>query len=256
MGKINNRESFRVVQTVLLVLFIATTSFLFIEDVYADERDEILELVNEERAKHSLQPLKMDKDLEKAAKIRNDEIMTVFSHTRPNGSKFFTVSHKAKSENLAAGQKTPKEVVSAWMESPGHRKNILNPDSTIIGISYKKTNTGYKNYWVQLFGAGKSKKITIEKVNGVKVESTNNQVTLRWNKQTSPRITGYKISQYNFKTKKYQLLKKITNSSVGGLIVTGLKSSTNYKYQIKSYRVIDKKVIYSAPSRITARTKN
>jgi len=262
--KIN--KSFRIFKAVLLILFLATASSLFIEDVYADECDEVLELVNEERAKDSLPPLRMDEDLKKAAKIRSEEVTIVFGHTRPDGSKFFTVSPKVKSENLAAGQKTPKEVVSAWMKSPGHRKNILNPKYTTIGINYKKTDTGYKNYWVQVFGSEKPKKIQVvsekpkeiqvEKISGIKVERRQNQISLKWDKQVSSKVSGYEIFVYSSKNKKFQLLGKITNPNISSLILTGLKSSTTYKYQIKSYKVIDRKVYYSTPSKISVRTKN
>jgi hypothetical protein len=270
----NINKSFRIVQTLLVILFIATISTSFVEEVYADECNEVLDLVNKERTVRSLRPLKLDKDLNKAASIRNNEVTAIFSHTRPDGSKFFTVSSKVKSENLAAGQKTPKDVVFAWMNSAGHKKNILNPNYTIIGISYKKTDANYKTYWVQLFGSAKtesvknrsiknesvkngstkSKAIYLEKVSGIKVESKKDQIVLKWNKQES-KTTGYHISIYNSKTKNYQLLKKIAKYNTNNLIITGLQSSKTYKFQIKSFKVINKKTYYTSPSTITARTK-
>ena len=245
-----------ILKTILLVLFITAASFSLVESVYADECSEVLRLVNEERAVYSLQPLTEDKDLIKAANIRNKEIRIVFSHTRPDGRKFFTVSPKANGENLAAGQKTPEKVVSAWMNSPGHKKNILNPNFTTIGISYKQTTTGYKTYWVQLFGMTKAKKIYLEKVSGIKAESKKNQITLMWNKQTPSKATGYQVFIYNSKTKNYQLLKKINKYYLNKLMITGLQSSTTYKYEIRSYKVINEKTFYTSPSRITVRTKN
>lgn len=247
---------FKIVQKLLLISFIATIPFMFVENVYADECSEVLKLVNEERAAHSLQPLKMDKDLKKAAKIRSKEVTTVFSHTRPDGSRCFTVCSKANAENLAAGQKTPEKVVTAWMNSPGHRKNILNPNYSIIGISYKKTDNGYKTYWVQLFGGKKTKKIYLEKVSGIKAESKKNQITLKWNKQTPSKATGYQVFIYNSKTKNYQLLKKITKYSTNTLIIKGLQSSTVYKYKIRSYKVINGKAYYTTPLTVAVGTKD
>ncbi|MDR2967088.1 MAG: CAP domain-containing protein [Methanobacteriaceae archaeon] len=245
----------RLFQTLLLVLIIATPSFLFVEEVYANESSEVLKLVNKERAAYSLQPLIMDKELTKVAEIRCEEIKILFSHTRPDGTRGLDISPKANGENLAIGQKTPKEVVSAWMKSPSHRKQILNPNFTIIGISHKKTNTEYKNYWVQLFGKVKTKKVYLEKVSGVKVESKKNQITLKWKKQNPAIATGYEIYTYNSKTKKHKLLTKITKYNTNSLIISGLKSSTTYKYQIRSYKVFNKKVYYGSSSAITAKTK-
>jgi len=199
------RRSLQISQIILLVFFISTLSVLCAEEVYADECSEILTLVNKERVAHSLNPLQLDKDLEKAAEIRGNEITIVLSHERPDGSRFSTVSPKAKGENLAGGHKSAEEVVIAWMESPGHRKNILNPRYTTIGISHIKTDTGYKNYWVQVFGKHEVEnkidtgnkvetknrvntkkikveakaKIYLERISAVKTESKKNQVTLR-----------------------------------------------------------------------------
>lgn len=250
-----NNRGFRIFQTALLILFIINV-FISVEVVFADECSEVLILVNKERAAHSVAPLKLDKDLEKAADIRSKEVTTVFSHTRPDGTRCFTVSSKANAENLAAGQKTPEKVVAAWMNSPGHRKNILNPRYTTIGISYIKKDTGYKTYWVQLFGGAKPKKIYLEKVSGIKAERKKNQITLKWNKQTITKATGYQIFIYNTKTKNYQLLKKITNSNTNSLTIKGLQSSTRYKYKLRSYKVINKKIFYTTPSIITVGTKS
>ena len=251
-----NIGSFRTIQVLLLILFIATLPFFLVEEVYADECDEVLNLVNEERTARSLQPLKLDKDLEKAANIRSKEVTVLLDHTRPDGSICFTVSSKANAENIAAGQTTPERVVDAWMNSPGHRKNLLNPKYTTIGIGYEKTNSKYKTYWVQLFGGKQTKKIYMERVNGIKIESARTQMTLTWKKQTISQTTGYEISIYNPKTKNYQLLKKISNNVANGLIITGLKSSTSYTYKIKSYKVVNGKTYYTTPSIKTAKTKN
>lgn len=92
----------------------------------------------------------------KAADMRNNNY---FSHTSPTygtpGEMLirFGVDWTAYGENIAAGQRTPQEVMNAWMDSPGHRENILNPDFTYLGVGYVPGNTesDYATYWVQLF---------------------------------------------------------------------------------------------------------
>lgn len=119
---------------------------------------QVVNLVNIERAKHGLSPLAIDTGLEKAALVRAREIQVSFSHTRPNGTSFATaikeagVSYRRCGENIAWGQKSPEAVVTAWMNSSGHRANILSPDFTRIGIGYR-TNASGTPYWVQLFAS-------------------------------------------------------------------------------------------------------
>lgn len=116
---------------------------------------EILALVNEERAKVSARPLRLAEDMLQAADIRAKELTTKFSHTRPNGRSYFTVLKKqggGVGENIAAGAASPKAVMELWMNSTGHRKNILDPHYKELGVGYTyKKDTEYKHYWVQLF---------------------------------------------------------------------------------------------------------
>lgn len=115
----------------------------------------VVELVNAERAKVNLPALTMSEDLNKAAQIRAVETTKSFSHTRPNGKSFSSVlsenniSFRGAGENIAWGQKTPEAVVNAWMNSKGHRANILNKNYTSIGIGYHLN--GSTPYWSQLF---------------------------------------------------------------------------------------------------------
>ena len=116
---------------------------------------EVLRLVNAERAKVGALPLKLAKDLSASAYVRARELPYKFSHTRPNGSKCFTampqIGHML-GENLAGGQKTPKDVVQAWMDSKTHRDNMLNKTFTELGVAYYyQANSKYKHYWVQHF---------------------------------------------------------------------------------------------------------
>ena len=117
--------------------------------------EQVVELVNAERAKVNLPALTMTTRLNEAALVRAKETVQSFSHTRPNGSSFSTVlkengiSFQGAGENIAWGQRTPEQVVNAWMNSEGHRANILNPRYTSIGVGYYLN--GATPYWAQLF---------------------------------------------------------------------------------------------------------
>ncbi len=116
---------------------------------------EVVRLVNAERAKEGLSALKSDSTVQSAAQVRAQEIVSTFSHTRPNGSSCFTaleaagVKYSGAGENIAYGQKSPEDVVNAWMNSPGHRANIMNKNFTTIGVGCYKSGNTY--YWSQFF---------------------------------------------------------------------------------------------------------
>ncbi len=116
----------------------------------------IVELVNQERAKAGLNALTLNMNVTKAAQVRAVECQTLFSHTRPNGTSFATalkeagVSYRGAGENIAWGQKTPEQVMQGWMNSAGHRANILNARYTSIGVGHHRNASGV-NYWTQLF---------------------------------------------------------------------------------------------------------
>ena len=117
---------------------------------------QILDLVNTERAKAGLAPLTLDIQLCNAAQIRAEEQFTLFSHSRPNGSSYRTVldengiSYMGCGENVAYGYRNPQAVMEGWMNSEGHKANILQPKFTHIGIGYYVGPNGY-HYWSQLF---------------------------------------------------------------------------------------------------------
>ncbi len=116
----------------------------------------ITELVNEHRAAAGLAPVTYSAKLSEAAQVRAVEIEKSFSHTRPDGRYFSTVfaehgiSYRYAGENIAWGQKSPEEVVSAWMNSAGHRANILNAKFKELGVGYRQNDRGV-NYFTQLF---------------------------------------------------------------------------------------------------------
>jgi len=111
---------------------------------------EIVSDVNAERAKYGLQPLSVDPALVGAAAIRANEIVSKFSHTRPDGTSWSTVSGSALGENIAKGHNSAYRVMAAWMSSDGHRANILRESFGSIGVYALKVNGVI--YWVQLFG--------------------------------------------------------------------------------------------------------
>jgi uncharacterized protein YkwD len=116
---------------------------------------EVLRLVNRERSRYGLPAYTTTQPLTSAANQRAKEITTNFSHTRPNGSSFFTVLRefgvpfRAAGENIAYGQRTPQEVVNTWMGSAGHRRNILSSRFTKMGVGVNQS--GGRNYWTELF---------------------------------------------------------------------------------------------------------
>ena len=118
--------------------------------------EQIVKLVNAERAKEGLPAVQLDAQITAAANIRAREIVQQFAHTRPNGSSFYTVlkengiSDRGCGENIAYGQRSAEEVMDGWMNSSGHRANIMNKNYKNIGVGYYQDARGVK-YWVQLF---------------------------------------------------------------------------------------------------------
>ena len=113
---------------------------------------QVVEIVNREREKQKLAPLEIDESLMKSCDTRAKEIATKYSHTRPDETSCFTVietPYRAAGENIAYGQKDAKTVMDGWMNSKGHRENILSADYTHIGVGCYERNK--QLYWVQLF---------------------------------------------------------------------------------------------------------
>ncbi len=119
---------------------------------------EVLRLVNEERTSRGLSPLSYSQELAKVAYSHSKDMAdrNYFSHNTPEGLSPFDrmknagISYKSAGENIAAGQQTPEAVVDAWMNSDGHRANILNASYTKMGIGYVYGGS-YGIYWTQLF---------------------------------------------------------------------------------------------------------
>jgi len=119
---------------------------------------QVVDLVNKERAAAGLPALKVNTKLSAVAEKKAEDMRdkNYFSHTSPTyGSPFdmmrqFGVSYSTAGENIAKGQRTPAAVMDGWMNSPGHRANILNSSYTEIGVGYVTDSNG-NTYWVQQF---------------------------------------------------------------------------------------------------------
>ncbi|GAE35256.1 CAP domain-containing protein [Halalkalibacter akibai] len=120
-----------------------------------DLESQVIELTNVERRNNGLPDLQADASLSHVAREKSNDMQqnNYFSHTSPTyGSPFdmmrdFNVSYNSAGENIAQGQRSPQEVVQAWMNSEGHRANILNAEYTHIGVGYQQTG----HYWTQMF---------------------------------------------------------------------------------------------------------
>lgn len=120
---------------------------------------DVLNLVNNERTKNGLSALSWSTTCEGAANTRAKEIMSVYSHTRPDGSSWSTAcpipeTGGKSGENLNAGNAavSPETTVASWMASPEHRANILNPDFKHVAVGFVfDPNSQYKTYWSQYF---------------------------------------------------------------------------------------------------------
>jgi uncharacterized YkwD family protein/spore coat assembly protein SafA len=132
------------------VLNIPTTDSKVVE-----YENEVIRLVNEIRVKNGLKALTPDWELSRVARIKSQDMKdnNYFSHTSPvYGSPFemiknFGISYRSAGENIAKGQATPQAVVNAWMNSSGHRANILNSSYNTIGVGYVESG----KYWTQMF---------------------------------------------------------------------------------------------------------
>ncbi|MFG6150043.1 CAP domain-containing protein [Halobacillus sp. B23F22_1] len=116
---------------------------------------QVVDLTNEERAKQGLEPLELDVELSGVAKDKSLDMQqnNYFSHDSPtHGSPFdmmnaYGIDYTTAGENIAMGQTSPEEVVQGWMNSEGHRENIMNSSFTHIGVGHAEDG----NYWTQMF---------------------------------------------------------------------------------------------------------
>ena len=127
-------------------------------DAIKSIENQVITLTNQQRAKNGLKALTPDWELSRVARYKAMDMRdkNYFSHTSPTyGDPFtmmknFGIHYSWAAENIAAGQTTPQEVVNAWMNSSGHRANILSAKATYIGVGYAKGGS-QRYYWVQQF---------------------------------------------------------------------------------------------------------
>ena len=137
----------------------------YFDGTASEEVWDVLRLTNSERETQGLTWLTLNQDLTDGASTRANEIVTNFGHTRPNGESCFTVlneSYSSTGENIAAGQNSASSVVTAWMNSTGHRANILSGSFDKLGVGYTQNAAGtYQYYWVQMFGGTSNDTISL-----------------------------------------------------------------------------------------------
>ena len=233
---------------------------------------QVLEQVNKQRSKAGAGNLVMDEELLRVAMLRAAECKVFFGHNRPNGTACFTASDRMYGENIASGYKTPKAVMSGWMNSSGHKDNILNSSYKSIGIGCFRT--GGTIYWVQCFGFAKAKEASnpgncqntyqvslsasketkliktesiqdtsstenntdnplTTKVSGFKVKAGKKKLTLTWKKKAG--IDGYQIQVSTNKSFKGSQTLKVKSGAVNRVItkLNGKRLKANKKYYVR-----------------------
>ncbi len=126
-------------------------------DICLSYPSDLVAAINTYRNSYGLASLSEDSQLKQAAGIRCRELISSMSHTRPDGSSCSTIYAELGiypynwGENLAGGHYTASETATAWINSEGHRANILNPSFTKCGVAHISCSSGYRDYWVILF---------------------------------------------------------------------------------------------------------
>ena len=142
-------------------LVVISILLLFAGVAQADFESEVIELVNVEREARNLHPLSYNQELTVAARLHSQDMadQNYFNHTSLDGREFYEriidagYNYRNCGENIAAGYASPEAVVEGWMNSDGHRRNILDPDYCDIGVGYAAVaGNQYYHYWTQDFG--------------------------------------------------------------------------------------------------------
>ena len=146
---------FRFTKALVALVLVLVALFTTLTGALADKSSSVLDLVNQERKAAGLKNVTLSNDLNRVAELRAAEIAEKWSHTRPNGEEWKTafgdagVSASYRGENLAKGQYSADKVVEDWMDSDGHRSNILNKKFTKMGVASVVIDG--VTYWVQVF---------------------------------------------------------------------------------------------------------
>lgn len=156
---------------------------------------EVLAIVNEERANNGLDPLVMNESLLESAMQRAGECALNFSHTRPDSSSVFELNSLIYGENIAAGDTTAKGVMNTWMNSQGHKENILTKSFKTIGIGCVVHNGTY--YWTQCFGSSSDTADCAKPANSSSIQSVSFAID-----EFSDAVTG-NSTQFSSGSQKY-----------------------------------------------------
>lgn len=161
---------FRSAKTLAALGLVLVVLFSTFAGALADKSSDVLDLINKERKAAGLKTVKMNDDLNRVAQLRAAEIAEKWSHTRPNGEEWKTafadagVSASYRGENLAKGQYSAEKVVEDWMESEGHKANIMNKKFTKMGVASVVIDG--VTYWVQVFANDVKPSKSNSKTNG------------------------------------------------------------------------------------------
>jgi len=185
-------RSAKAMAALVLVLVVLFTTFA---SALADKSSDVLDLVNEQRKAAGLKSLSLNEDLNRVAQLRANEIVENWSHTRPNGEAWKTafaeegVSASYRGENLAKGQYSADAVVEAWMDSEGHRDNILNKKFSKMGVASVVIDG--VTYWVQVFANDvKTTKKTTTKTTAVSTQENNSSTTATTSTSSEKKATA------------------------------------------------------------------
>ena len=185
---------------------------------------QVITLLNEQRVNNGLSPLTADSTLTAAAMQRAAETVIYFSHTRPNGSRCFTAFDGGwRGENIAAGQADPDEVITGWMNSTGHRKNILEANYTSVGVgcfNYKGIN-----FWVQCFSD-----ITADG----SVRTGTASATAAVSASTDYINMSGKLAENTFSSAGETTTFTVSNNNVGWTYITATVDSSSFNYSSSS----------------------
>ena len=196
----------------------------------------VLFWTNVERSRHGLSKLKTTDALLSASGTRAREIYGKFSHTRPNGKKWTSalsaknISYRSAAENIASGYTSPCAVVKGWMESDGHRENILNSKYSYLGVGLYSTKSGKKYYWDQLFTGGVSYSNAYGTYNVSPKGLSVNKSKIKLSKGSSTTITGTPSPVYATAvvtcTSSNKNVVKVTKTEVNVITVKGVGKGT------------------------------
>ncbi len=126
-----------------------------------DKAKDVFNLVNEERTKLNLEPLELDNELMEAAMLRAAETSIYWDHIRPNGLSCFSVCSKINGENIGLGATSATRIMERWMNSPGHKAQIVKSAHKSIGIGCYYNSKNGAHYWVQVFSRGETQDTNI-----------------------------------------------------------------------------------------------